>query len=118
MTQLHPQEITNDRTSRRIEIIWDDGHRSEYGWAGLREACPCAECAGGDEHMGRPPNPAVFFRVWPAVLRHELLSVELTGNYALNPRWGDGHHSGLYTWAFLRGLCPCSECYPEGRQPS
>jgi len=32
------------------------------------------------------------------------------GNYALQPEWSDGHHTGIYTWAYLRGLCPCAEC--------
>ena len=32
------------------------------------------------------------------------------GNYAIQPEWSDGHHTGLYTWTYLRGLCPCDEC--------
>ena len=41
------------------------------------------------------------------------------GNYAIQPEWKDGHHTGLYTWPYLRGLCPCAECRAKtaGAQP-
>ena len=30
---------------------------------------------------------------------------EMVGNYALQPFWNDGHHTGLYTWEYLKRLC-------------
>jgi len=35
---------------------------------------------------------------------------ELVGRYALQIYWSDGHSSGIYTFDYLRGLCPCTEC--------
>jgi DUF971 family protein len=40
--------------------------------------------------------------------------VEPVGNYALRFRWSDGHDTGIYTFDFLRRLCPCAECEPGG----
>jgi DUF971 family protein len=31
------------------------------------------------------------------------------GNYAIQPTWADGHHTGFYTFARLREECPCPE---------
>ncbi len=32
------------------------------------------------------------------------------GNYALRLTWGDGHSTGIYSFAYLRELCACPEC--------
>jgi DUF971 family protein len=37
----------------------------------------------------------------------ELERVETVGNYALQPVWKDGHSYGIYSWDYLRELCPC-----------
>jgi DUF971 family protein len=34
----------------------------------------------------------------------ELAGWQTVGGYAIQPRWGDGHNSGLYSYAFLRSL--------------
>ena len=39
-----------------------------------------------------------------------LADVTLVGGYAIAPTWGDGHHTGYYTYALLRDRCPCPEC--------
>ena len=33
--------------------------------------------------------------------------------YAVAPTWGDGHHTGFYTFTTLREMCPCDECTAE-----
>ncbi|MBI5829088.1 MAG: DUF971 domain-containing protein [Chloroflexi bacterium] len=91
-----------------LVIPWDDGHLSEYPFDGLRAACPCVTCRGGHEAMGAPPDPNVF--ALAPQQTYELAGADLVGNYALQPLWEDGHHYGLYTWDYLRGLCPCAEC--------
>jgi DUF971 family protein len=103
-----PTAIQISKSRRVLIIAWDDGHPSEYPWDGLRAACPCAECRGGHEHMGAPPDPAVFDLI-PAQ-HYELNGADIVGNYALQPLWADGHRYGIYTWEFLRGLCPCEDC--------
>jgi len=39
-----------------------------------------------------------------------LVDVVLVGGYAIAPTWGDGHHTGFYTYRLLRDRCPCPEC--------
>jgi DUF971 family protein len=34
----------------------------------------------------------------------DILEVEPVGNYAVKPRFSDGHDSGLFTWAYLYHL--------------
>ena len=34
----------------------------------------------------------------------------MVGGYAIAPTWGDGHHTGYYTFTLLRDRCPCPEC--------
>jgi DUF971 family protein len=35
------------------------------------------------------------------------------GNYALQPVWDDGHSTGLYTWEYLRHICPPTSTVDE-----
>ena len=39
-----------------------------------------------------------------------LVDIQLVGNYAVAPTWGDGHHTGYYTFTMLRDRCPCPDC--------
>lgn len=105
---MRPTAIQISKSRRVLVIPWDDGHLSEYPFDGLRAACPCVTCRGGHEAMGAPPDPNVF--ALAPQQTYELAGADLVGNYALQPLWEDGHHYGLYTWDYLRGLCPCVEC--------
>ncbi len=93
-----PSEIRQSGPAE-LEIVWRDGHRSVYPVAFLRRSCPCAACV--DEWTGeqilRPDQ--VPDEVKP-------VTIEPTGNYAIQIRWSDGHSSGIYTFEFLRGLTP------------
>ena len=108
MTQERPQDLTVNREQQTLEIIWSDGHRSVYPLAGLRNVCPCAECRGGHEGMSAPVERAAIhqqpLKTW------EISGAHLVGNYALSFVWADGHDAGIYTWDFLRALCPCPQC--------
>ena len=42
-----------------------------------------------------------------------LVDLALVGNYALQPTWGDGHHTGYHTYMLLRDQCPCATCAAE-----
>jgi DUF971 family protein len=35
---------------------------------------------------------------------------EPVGRYALRFTWNDGHQHGIYSWQYLREICPCREC--------
>ncbi len=39
-----------------VEIDWQDGHKSAWSFAWLREACPCAICVEERKKEGRKPG--------------------------------------------------------------
>lgn len=103
MTQ--PTAIEADRAAGTLTVDWDDGHRSVYTVSGLRWACPCAVCSG---EWGRPGVLATQTSLPPDELR--LVDVSMVGRYAICPVWASGHETGIYTFDYLRSLCPCEEC--------
>ena len=42
------------------------------------------------------------------------LSAEGVGKYAIKFHWNDGHELGIYSWQFLRDVCPCKDCKANG----
>jgi DUF971 family protein len=36
--------------------------------------------------------------------------VEPVGKYAIRFTWNDGHEHGIYSWDYLREVCPCEQC--------
>ena len=91
----------------RTEVTWNDGHFSSYPSWYLRQNCPCAVCV--EELTGR--RKILEGSIPSSLERHH---VEAVGNYALSFRWSDGHSTGIFTFEYLRGLCPCQECLPGG----
>ncbi len=55
--------------------------------------CPCAHCQGHGGQIEFVPGG-----------NSELRQIEPVGHYALKLVWGDGHESGIYTFAYLREL--------------
>ncbi len=39
----------------------------------------------------------------------QLTDLQLVGQYAVQPTWADGHHTGYYTFQRLREECPCPQ---------
>jgi DUF971 family protein len=101
-----PRNITIDRPNQLLIIEWEDGAYCEYPLPGIRYICPCAECRGGHEHMGKPIPPEDIFKTPPAGVSTELVDAKLVGSYGIQFFWADGHNAGLYTWKILRPLCP------------
>lgn len=94
------------------DVTWNDGHSSSYPSWYLRENCPCAACVEEFTGARRIAQGSI-----PAAL--ERRDVEAVGRYALSFRWSDGHSTGIYTFDFLRRLCPCPQCLPQGlEEPS
>ena len=89
----NPILVTPVAEENLLRILWDDDSLSDYPFAYLRGWCPCAACQGhgGERRFIHVENP-------------QLVSVGMVGNYALNPRWSDGHETGIYTFEYLRGL--------------
>jgi DUF971 family protein len=107
---MRPTNLTADRPGRKLLVAWSDGHASAYPFRLLRDACPCAECRGGHEGMGKLPEDEVYARPDEDSPATRLKNIELVGSYALTIEWEDGHHYGIYNWQYLRAICPCSDC--------
>ncbi len=101
---LTPVRIHADRAAGRLEIRWADGHETVYDTVGLRWLCPCAYCRG---EAGQPGWLDSSPTLTPDQTR--LVDVQLVGSYAIAPTWGDGHHTGYYTFEQLRANCLCPE---------
>jgi DUF971 family protein len=96
-----------------VDIEWGDGHVSHYNFVFLRNACPCAMCEEERAKTGRQrgelpklaPGALPMFK--PAA---KPLFAEGIGKYAIKFSWNDDHDLGIYSWKFLREVCPCGEC--------
>lgn len=98
---------------RGLEIDWQDGHRSAWSFAWLREACPCATCLEERKSEGRKPGQprakgAEILPLYKAPARPA--SAHAVGRYAIQFNWEDGHSGGIYSWEYLRRHCQCREC--------
>jgi len=114
-----------------VDITWADGHASHFDFAYLREECPCAMC--NDERMKKAQGQEKdrqlkrenAARAAAAPLGSPLLpmykpklaakSAHAVGNYALQIDFNDGHATGIYSFDYLRTICPCQECAREYR---
>ncbi len=103
-----PTAITLNKIEGYLEISWNDGAVCKYPLSHLREACPCVECRGGHEFMGRDHDPDNILVLKPA-RSYTISAINRVGNYAISPTWDDGHSTGIYTWDYLRRLCPPQE---------
>lgn len=103
MEKIKPTSITADRNTRELIITWNDGKECRYPFAGLRAVCPCAECQGGHDNMGRPADQELLYGMENEDITIE--NVEAVGSYALGILWSDGHWQGIYTWPYLYGAC-------------
>lgn len=105
---LIPRALTLDKQRSVLQIEWGDGRVCVYPLSNLREACPCVECRGGHGRMGREYDPDDILKLTPK-RSYSIESIDRVGNYALQPLWDDGHHTGIYTWEYLYRLCPESQ---------
>lgn len=99
-------------TGAGADIVWSDGHASHFDFAYLREQCPCATC--NDERQKKQelgdslpaPSPALpMFKPRPRAQ-----SAKAVGNYAIQINFSDGHSTGIYSFDYLRTMCPCADC--------
>lgn len=89
-----------------IQILWNDDHLSYYEARPLRLACKCADCI--NEITGEPIlNP----RMVPDSVAPEKMSY--VGRYAITIQWTDSHRTGIYSFDYLRKICPCDICQKE-----
>lgn len=101
---VKPTAVKADKNEKLLIISWDDGRESRLPYAGLRANCPCVECKGGHLYMGTPADLELMRR--PPDDDVTIEQIQAVGSYALQFQWSDGHYTGIYTWAYLRGADP------------
>jgi len=94
--EMRPVDI--QQIGEEIAVKWDDGGEGYVRLEALRRACPCAGCKGEVDIMGNlhkgpdiPLAPASF----------QLRRLDWVGTYGLQPVWGDGHSSGIFSFEIL-----------------
>lgn len=105
MANPRPKDITLNRHDGVLVITWQDDLTCHYPLSHLREACPCVECRGGHAFMGLEHAPDNLLELKPA-RSYYVTDIQPIGNYAIQPVWDDGHATGIYTWEYLRLICP------------
>jgi len=101
---MTPQITNLQIIGRELAIVWSDGHESYCPFEDLRKACPCAVCNGEPDVLGRGDKPHPRLTEASFVLE----SYELVGGYGFQPRWADGHNTGIYSVGYLRRLDPAA----------
>lgn len=90
-----PESLTVHTLSRMLELRWPDGAQFRIPFELLRVYSPSAEV------QGHGPGQEVLQTGKREV---EITALAPVGNYAVQPRFSDGHESGIYTWAYLYEL--------------
>jgi DUF971 family protein len=96
--RLEPTNI--QQIGNELAIRWNDGTESYFNLEFLRRACPCAACGGEPDVLGNVSRPRVGY----TEKSFQLTGFDLVGGYAVQPRWADGHSSGIYSFTYLRRL--------------
>ena len=87
-----PQALTVHAQSRVLEISFSDGASFRIPFELMRIYSPSAEVQGhgaGQEILQTGKRLV------------DLTGLEPVGNYAVQPRFSDGHDSGLFSWDYL-----------------
>jgi DUF971 family protein len=90
-----PTAVTVHQASRVLEIAFDDGASFRIPFELMRVYSPSAEV------QGHGPGQEVLQTGKREVV---ITDVAAVGHYALQPRFSDGHDSGIFSWGYLYHL--------------
>ena len=88
-----------------LALAWNDETESYFALEFLRRACPCAACGGEPDVLGNVSRPRVTY----TDQSFQLVGFDAVGGYAVQPRWADGHSSGIYSFTYLRRLAQAAD---------
>jgi DUF971 family protein len=109
-TAYYMRPLDIQQIGEELAIKWDDGSENFVRLEKLRRCCPCAGCKGESDILGNVyrnperPLPAQAFELW---------RIANVGGYAIQPVWGDGHTSGLYSFEYLRKVAEVPDAEAE-----
>jgi DUF971 family protein len=95
---LQPVQI--QKIGTEVAIAWSDGEETYLPLNTLRDACPCATCQGEPDITGKVIRP----RNELTDTSYELSGWQIVGGYGVQPRWADGHSTGIFSYQYLRKL--------------
>ena len=90
-----PTALTVHQASRVLEISFDDGAHFRIPFELMRVYSPSAEVQGhgpGQETLQTGKREV------------SITDIAAVGHYAVQPRFSDGHESGIFTWSYLYHL--------------
>lgn len=90
-----PTSLVVHRRSRVLEVGYADGASYRIPFELMRVYSPSAEV------QGHGPGQEVLQTGKREV---DITAIEPVGAYGVQPRFSDGHETGIYTWAYLREL--------------
>lgn len=90
-----PTALTVHQASRVLEIAFDDGAAFRIPFELMRVYSPSAEV------QGHGPGQEVLQTGKREVL---ITDISAVGHYAVQPRFSDGHDSGIFAWPYLYHL--------------
>ena len=90
-----PTELTVHQASRVLEVAFNDGARFKIPFELMRVYSPSAEV------QGHGPGQETLQTGKREVLITDIAAV---GHYAVQPRFSDGHESGIFSWDYLYEL--------------
>jgi DUF971 family protein len=91
-TPAIPTALTVRKQSRVLEVSFDNGQDYALPFEFLRVYSPSAEVRGhgqGQETLQTGKRNV------------EITALDQVGNYAVQPRFSDGHDTGIYSWDYL-----------------
>lgn len=94
-TMPQPTALTVHQASRVLEIAFDDGAVFRIPFELMRINSPSAEVQGhgpGQEVLQTGKRDVVITEIEPV------------GHYAVQPRFSDGHDTGIFSWSYLYHL--------------
>ena len=91
-TPRQPTSIVVHQRSRMLEVGFDDGQNFRIPFELMRVYSPSAEV------QGHGPGQEVLQTGKREV---ELAALDPVGNYAVQPRFSDGHDTGIFSWDYL-----------------
>jgi len=95
------------KKDQALEVQWRDGRQCRYSISYLRSMCPCAQCRAMRDEQ-KTAKKKLSLTILPGNYAGALTatSAAMVGNYALKIQFSDGHDSGIFSFGYLREICP------------
>ena len=90
-----PSDLTFQKSAKRLEIRFEDGHAFSIPYELLRVESPSAQVQG---------HSSADKKIITGKADVSVVSAEAVGRYAVKIAFDDGHDSGIFTWEWLYRL--------------